>query len=344
MTAAKPGGKPPASANPKSRTAFVTGGTGFLGVNLIDRLLDDGWTVTALHRTNSKLDELKSRKVTLAEGDIIDAASLTRAMPRDLDAVFHVAASISLWSRKNAEQEEINVGGTRNVIEAALAAGAAKLVHTSSISVYGLQKGKIDESAEQLGRVSWLGYQRSKYLAEEEVRTGVGRGLPATILNPCNIIGAYDQSGWARLIRMIADGSLPGVPPGSNSFAQVGEVAKAHIAAVDKGKVGENYLLGGVDDSILNMVQMIGRLLDREVPSKPIAPWKLQAVSRLAAAVAAVTGKEPRVSPESAALASRQLFGDSSKAERELGYRAVPLEEMLRESIDWLRRRGLIAA
>jgi nucleoside-diphosphate-sugar epimerase len=328
----------------KPRTAFVTGGTGFLGINLIDRLLAEGWTVTALHRAGANVDELKARKVALAEGDVTDPGSLARAMPKDVDAVFHAAASLNMWSRKNAEQHAINVDGTRNLVEAAIAAGAKKLVHTSSISVYGIQTGKIDETAEQRGRISWLGYQRTKFLAEEEVRAGIGRGLQATILNPCNIIGAYDQTGWARLIRMVADGSLPGVPPGSASFAHVGEVAKAHVAAVEAGGVGENYLLGGVDDSYLNMVRTIGRLLDRKVPAKPLAPWKLRVFARLAVALAAVTGKEPRVTPEGAALGSRYLFADCAKAERALGYKAVPLEAMLQESIDWLRGRGLIDA
>ncbi|MDH3234589.1 MAG: NAD-dependent epimerase/dehydratase family protein [Alphaproteobacteria bacterium] len=327
-----------------ARTAFVTGGTGFVGINIVDTLLAAGWTVTALHRAGANVDELSARGVTLAEGDITNPASLARAIPKGVDAVFHVAASMNMWSRRNAEQHAINVGGTRNVVEAALAAGARKLIHTSSISVYGIQKGRIDESAEQLGRVSWLGYQRTKFLAEEEVRAGIGRGLPATILNPCNIIGAHDRTGWARLIRMIAEDTLPGVPPGSNSFAHVGEVAKAHVAAVDKGVVGENYLLGGIDDSYLNMVQIIGRLLDRKVPTKPIVPWKLRLLGRFAAGVAAVTGKEPRITPESAALASRYLFADSSKAERVLGHKTVPLEDMLRESIDWLRANGLIDA
>jgi nucleoside-diphosphate-sugar epimerase len=331
-------------ATQDTRTAFVTGGTGFVGINIVDVLLKGGWSVTALHRARAEVSELEARGVALAEGDITDPASLARAVPREVDAVFHAAASLSLWSRRNVEQEAINVGGTRNVVAAARAAGAKRLIHTSSISAYGMQNGRIDETAEQLGRISWLGYQRTKYLAEEEVRAGIGRGLPAVILNPCSVVGAHDRTGWARLIRMVADGSLPGVPPGSCSFAHVGEVAKAHVAAVDKGKVGENYLLGGTDDTYLGFVRTIGRLLGREVTVKAFAPWQLKLYARLLAGVAMVTGKEPRVTPESAMFGCRNLFADCAKAERELGYEAVPLEDMLRESIDWLRGAGLIDA
>lgn len=326
------------------RTAFLTGGTGFVGINIVDALLADGWTVTALHRAGADTGELKKRGVALAEGDITDPASLARAIPGHVDAVFHAAASLSMWSRRNAEQEAINVGGTRNVVAAALAAGAKKLVHTSSVSVYGLQLGKIDETAEKQGRTSWLGYQRTKYLAEEQVLAGIERGLPAVIMNPCSIIGAHDRTGWARLIRMIAADALPGVPPGSCSFAPVRAVAKAHVAAVDNGTVGENYLLGGVDDSYLSFVRIAGDLLGRKVPNAPMAPWKLRLFGRILAGVAAITGKEPRVTPEGAALASRILFADSAKAARDLGYRTVPLEEMVRECIDWLRGEGLIDA
>jgi len=331
-------------ASQDTRTAFVTGGTGFVGINIVDALLKQGWAVTALHRAGADIGELKARGVALAEGNITDPASLARAIPKDVDAVFHAAASLSMWSRKNAEQEAINVGGTRNIVEAALVAGAKKLIHTSSVSVYGLQPGRIDETAEKLGRTSWLGYQRTKFLAEEEVRAGIERGLPATILNPCSIIGAHDRTGWARLIRMIAADALPGVPPGSCSFAPVRAVAEAHVAAVDAGEVGENYLLGGVDDSHVSFVRIAGALLNRKVPTTPMAPWKLRLFARILAGVAAITGKEPRVTPEGAALASRNLFADSAKAARVLGYKTVPLETMVRESIDWLREEGLIEA
>jgi nucleoside-diphosphate-sugar epimerase len=124
----------------------------------------------------------------------------------------------------------------------------------------------------------------------------------------------------------------------------VGEVAKAHVAAVDKGRVGENYLLGGADESYLAFARIAGDLLGRKVPNTPMAPWKLRLFGRILAGVAAITGKEPRVTPEGAALASRNLFADSSKAARDLGYKTVSLEDMVRESIDWLRREGLIDA
>ncbi len=327
-----------------NRIAFVTGGAGFLGINLIDALLAQGWRVTALHRPTSDLEQLSRRKVTLAPGDIAVASTLASAIPQKPDAVFHVAASLNQWSRRNELQYIINVEGTRNVVGAALEAGAKRFIHTSSISAYGLQPGRITESAEQLGRVSWINYQRTKYLAEEEVRAGLKRGLDAVILNPCNIIGAYDTTGWARIIRLIDQGKLPGAPPGAASFCDVGEVALAHVAAVDRGRTGENYLLGGVDTSYLEMIGTIGRLLGKDVPARPKPAWLLYLAARIGGFGAVFTGREPRITREMAGLVTRNLFADCAKAEAELGYASVPLDRMLAGSIAWLRSEGLIEA
>lgn len=337
--------KPKTTKKPsRSRHAFVTGGTGFLGINLIDRLLAQGWRVTALHRPTSDLKQLRRRNVTLAAGDIAVASTLAAAMPAKPDAVFHVAASLNQWSRHNDLQHLVNVQGTANVVEAALQAGAKRFIHTSSISVYGLQPGRITESAEKRGRTSWINYQRTKYLAEAEIGKGLKNGLDAVILNPCNIIGAHDATGWARIIRLIDEGKLPGAPPGAASFCDVGEVAQAHIVAVDKGRTGENYLLGGIDTSYLEMIGVIGRLLGREVPMRAKPAWQLHLAARIGGLIAGFTGRQPRITREMAGLVTRNLFADCAKAEAELGYASVPLERMLAGSIDWLRGEGLIEA
>jgi nucleoside-diphosphate-sugar epimerase len=131
--------------------AFVTGGTGFLGLNLVEQLVAAGWQVTALHRTTSDLSKIRRFPVDLVVGDLTDPASLRRAVPRALETVFHVAADTSVWSRHDDRQTRINVDGTRHVVEAALASGARRFVHTSTWNVYGLEQGAIRESSPQLG-------------------------------------------------------------------------------------------------------------------------------------------------------------------------------------------------
>src|SRR5471030_2449542 len=152
-----------------AKTAYVTGSNGFVGINLVEQLGLQGWRVLALHRRTSDTRYLKrlmeKSPVELLEGDINDAGSLSRTLPRGVDALFHVAGSTNLWSKHNAEQDRINIEGTRNVVEAALQAGAKRFVHTSSISIWGMMNGTVDETTVPAGNVSPVNYQRSKYAA-----------------------------------------------------------------------------------------------------------------------------------------------------------------------------------
>lgn len=325
------------------RTAFVTGANGFLGLNLVEALLAQQWKVLALHRAGSDIAYLRKLAAERVVGDINDRDSLMRVLPKGADAVFHVAGDLNLWSRMNAAQDRVNIEGTRQVAGAALAAGAKRFVHTSTISVYGLQPGRIDETAEKQGRDSWINYQRSKFLAEEEVRKAIARGLDAVIVNPASILGRYDRTGWARIIRLVHERRLPGVPPGKASFCHAAEVARAHVAAAERGRRGENYLLGGTDASFHELVRVIGEVTGRPVPSRPTPAWLLRAAARIRTLVAAVTGRHPALTPETVGLVTREMQCDSGKAMRELGYRAVPLSAMVRESYDWLRQEGFIA-
>jgi dihydroflavonol-4-reductase len=327
-----------------ARTAFVTGGTGFLGRHVVEQLTSLGWRVVALHRPTSDVKHLKAYGVELAVGSITDAKSLLRAMPEGCDAVFHIAGNTSLWSGGDAEQTRENVGGTRNVVEAAIARKARRLVHTSTEGAWGEQHEEgFDETAKSNALASTINYERSKYLGELEVDKGVGRGLEACIMCPGHIVGKYDASQWARMITLVQRGKLPGVPPGRGTWAHATQVAKAHIAAVDKGRSGERYLLGGTWGTYLEVVTIIGRLTGKKVPTKPMPAWIIRVLGRVSQWGSYVTKRAPTVTPEIATGTSRppHLF-KSDKAIRELGYEAVPLEAMFRESYEWLRDEGLL--
>src|SRR5262249_55863443 len=180
--------------------------------------------------------------VELAEGDILDLDSLRAAMPSDVDAVFHTAANLSVWSGRRLEQMRVNVTGTRNVCRACLERGAKRLIHTSTWNTFGLGLREISEDTPLTGAVSWIGYVRSKSLAEEEVLAAVRQGLYA-ILNPPHIIGRFDSRSWSRMFHVVKDGRLPGIPKARGSFVHAEAVAQAHLAAVERGRRGENYLL-----------------------------------------------------------------------------------------------------
>jgi len=325
-----------------TKTAFVTGATGFLGLNIVEHLTEQGWAVTALHRPASKLTALKRFPVTLAVGEIEDPALVANAMPEGLDAVFHVAGDVSFWSGHRARQTRTNVDGTRNVAQAAMKKGAKRFIHTSSIAVYGLQPGIVDEASPQLGRDSWINYLRSKALAEEEVLRATEAGLDAVILNPANIVGSYDAANWGSLFRLVAEDRLPGIPPGEAPFCHAAEVARAHLTAFERGRTGENYILAGTQAAYAEAFQVVGRLLGCQVAGRPMPALALALAGRLSEWKARFTRQEPEITPEMAALLCSHIRCRSDKAMRELGYRTVSLEIMFADCYQWLAAEGLV--
>jgi nucleoside-diphosphate-sugar epimerase len=324
------------------KTAFVSGGAGFLGLNLVENLVAAGWKVVVFDPASAGAATLEKPAVRCVEGDVTDVASCTGAMPEGVDAVFHLAADTSHWSRGDARQTRVNVRGTRVIVSAALERKARRFVHTSSIAAYGFQPGRISEESRSTALDSSINYFRSKRLAELEVQRGIEQGLDAVILNPANIIGPHDRSGWSRFFGLIDRGRLPGVPPGRASFCHVREVAAAELAAWERGRCGHHYLLGGADASFLELVQAIGKLLGRPTPTRTTPAWLSKLAGRLSLWGSCLTGREPELTPEKATLLSAELVCSSHKAEQELGYRPVPLESMLADCHRWLLEQHLL--
>ena len=300
--------------------------------------------MVALHRPTSDLTYLRRFPVRLAEGTLEDRASLFRAIPDGTDCIFHAAADVTFWSRHKARQMRANVDGTRNVVAAARERGVRKLVHTSTTSVYGFATAPFDETAPHAGRDSWFHYMQTKALAEEEVRGGITRGLDAVILNPANVIGPYDRNNWARLIRLAVAGSLPRIPPGRGSFCHAEDVARAHLAAVTKGRTGENYILAGADASYQDVVRLIGELVGRDLDRSVASARLLRVGGAVLGQLARITGREPLVTPEGAAFLSADLTCRSDKAVHDLDYHPASLRTMLEASVRWLRSEGIIPA
>lgn len=327
-----------------TKTAFVTGATGCVGLNLIEELLAQGWQVTAMHRAGSDLTVLRRLPVQCVVGDITDEGSLTGIVPRDVDCVFHVAGNTSMWVRTHDEQFRVNVEGTRNMVRAALEASARRFVLTSSIVAYGLHGGTISEDTPTRGTAARHNYVRSKALAEREVRQALKSGLQAVIINPSNLMGAYDTSNWSRMFRLVLRGRLPVVPPGGGSFCHAREVARAHVAAAERGRIGANYLLGGAECSYLGLAQEMSRLLGVKRRCVALPPRLLSGYARIEEMVAPLFGREPDVTPDAVELLSQNLYCDTRRAVRELGYKPQPLEKMLLDCLEWMRGQGLLTA
>ena len=326
-----------------SLTAYVTGASGFLGSALVRELHEQAWDVHVLVRRSSSLDAIRDLPLKVHHGDITDSESLTGSIPPDANAVFHVAASTSVWAGRNEEQERINVDGTRNVIQAAVEAGAGRLIHTSSFTTWGFQDATIDEDSPRTTASDWINYVRTKHLAEQMVTNAVQSGImDAVILNPGHILGPGDRHNWSRMIALINAEKLPGVPPGSGPFADVKEVAKAHIQAFHKGRSAEKYLLGGNSVTFLDVVRITGDILDRVVPGKATPAWVLRLAANVYSMMSRVTGKEPDLTPESAAMITRNLVCDSSRAQRELDYRFTDVRILLQQTINWMQSTGML--
>lgn len=324
------------------KSAFVTGATGFVGLNLVEQLLDQRWRVTAMHRKDSDLSELSRFKVERVVADITDKSSLKNIVPKNVDCVFHVAGNTSLWAKSHAEQLRVNIKGTRNMVRAALDAGARRFVHTSSIVAYGLHGGTITEETPTRGTTAKLNYIRSKALAEREVRRGITQGLKAVIVNPSNILGAYDTANFSRMFRLVKNGRLPAMPPGGGSFCHAREVALAHIAAAERGREGHNYLLGGAQSSYLGLVQQMSRILGVKRRFAVMPPRVLNIYARIEEWVAPLFNREPDVTCDAVELLSQNIYCNSQKAETELGYRPQPLELMLQDCYDWIVAQGTL--
>ncbi|MCJ9429780.1 SDR family oxidoreductase [Kordiimonas marina] len=325
-------------------TAFVTGATGFLGRHLIDVLEEKGWTIIAMVRNPAAARAVLDDRVTLVKGDLTDPHSIHDAMPEGVDCVFHAAADTSTWSKEAARQQRINVEGTSTLLQTMWNKKVGRMVYVSSIAIYGLHEDPISEDTPRLGATSWVSYVRTKAFAERKVKEAVDRGIDAVIVNPTHIVGRYDSHNWARLIQMMADGSLPGVPPGAGNFANGRAVAEGIVAAYEKGRTGENYILSGPHASFHEFLSIAADLLGLPHPKKPMPEWLLKLLSRVLGFFSLFTGKRPMITPEEAYFAGEAIAVKTDKAARELGYREVPLEQTIREAIDYLKEEKLLDA
>ena len=324
------------------KTAFITGATGFLGVNLVQQLLDADWKVTALHRKTSNLTYLKRFDVTLVEGAITDKDSLISAMPEGVDAVFHVAANTAMWSKWNDQQYQDNVIGTRNMVEVAQQKQAKRFIHTSSISAYGHHRDEIDETVESNALSSEMNYVVTKYQAELEVDKAIANGLDAVLVNPCDIMGPYDTHNWAQVIQAVYNNDVPGIPPGNAVVCHVRDVARAHISAFEKGRTGERHLLGGADVTMKEIFNTIERFMDKKESSFVLPKWVLRAVVPFYMLQSKLNGKEPILTYEKYLELKFPKHVTSKKAIVELDYKTTPLNESIRDSYEWLKMENLL--
>jgi dihydroflavonol-4-reductase len=323
---------------------LVTGATGFVGSNVAEALAARGDHVRVLRRTTSQLKALEGVPVDYAVGDILDPDSLLAAM-QGRELVFHVAAMSQYWRSSKETVYRVNVEGTRNVVQAALAAGVQRVVHTSSVAALGYPPHgtAADESQVFPTELSWWPYGHSKHLAELEVQMAVERGLSAVIVNPTIVIGPRDVNFISgSLIRASVKDQLLVVPPGGSNIVHVDDVVDGHLAAAESGRVGERYILGGENLSHWDAAVTIASVTGGPRPRLVLPHWALPPLARIIDTFNALSPWPPLVAGEQILLGGETFYVDNSKAVRELGLPQTPLRQAAEDAYKWYREHGLL--
>jgi dihydroflavonol-4-reductase len=319
-----------------SRTAFLTGGTGFVGANLARMLLDDGWRVRALARPGSDRRNLDGLALDIVEGDLGDA-DLERRIG-GCEAVFHVAAHYSLFRRDRSALLRSNVDGTRNVLRAARAAGVARTVYTSSVAAIGVRHGGIADESYQSPAERLIGtYKLSKYLAEREAMDAARAGQDVVVVNPTTPIGPWDRKPTPTgdiFVRFLRGAMWAMVDTGLN-FVDVTDVARGHLLAYDKGRSGERYILGCENLPLRTLLERVGAETGRPAPRFSVPLWLPLGVAWVDETILGRLGRRPQIPIDGVKMSRESMYYDTSKAERQLGFRPAPIDGAIRAAIRW---------
>src|SRR5919109_2653157 len=325
---------------------LVTGGTGFVGANVIRALLTRGAEVRALVRPRSDTRNLDSLDVELVAGDLRDRGSLEAAL-EGCDTVYHVAAMYALWAPNPKEIYDSNVTGTVNLLEAAGRAGVEKIVYTSSVATIGLPKdGALGTEEVPLPPEDLVSdYKRSKYLAEQEVLKYAQRGLPVVIVNPSFPVGPWDvkPTPSGQIIVNFLRGKIPAYVDTGLNVVDVEDVALGHIMAAERGRVGERYILGHANLTLPELFRLLEQVSGVKAPHIRIPYAAAYLAAHVSEFVArAITRKSPFVTLAGVKLSRKRMFFDASKAVRELGLPQTPAVEALGKAVEWFRAHGYV--
>ena len=336
---------PSAESNLPEVRALVTGGSGFIGANLVAGLVEEGISVRVLHRETSSLEALQGLHYETAIGDILDEPDALAAAMAGCHWVFHVAAVADYWRQPRDRLYRVNVEGVRRVLAAARHAGVARFVFTSSVAALGLPRpGEyLDEEHTFNVRPSHFPYGHSKHLAEQEVQSAVAQGLDAVIVNPTVVLGPRDVNQISgSIILEAARGLVRFVPPGGVNYVDVGDVVAGHIAAARRGRVGERYILGAHNLSHAEAIPIICRVVGRRPPRLQIPGWMLPPAAVVVRAARALFGRPRALDESQVRLLGAEIYADAGKARRELDLPQTPFLEAVQEAYNWYNKHGYL--
>ena len=323
---------------------LITGANGFVGSAVMRHCLDAGQEVRVIVRPGSDRKNLEGQDIEIFEGDLQDKTSLENAV-NNCNAVFHVAADYRLWIPDPDNMYQTNVTGTRDLMLASAEAGVDKIVYTSSVAVLGLNSdGTSANENTSVNEQDMIGhYKRSKYLAEQEILKLVNvNGLPAIIVNPSTPLGPRDikPTPTGKIILDTLNDRMPAYVDTGLNIVHVDDVAKGHLLAFEKGKIGERYILGGDNLSLQAILGIICELTDKKPPSIKLPHNLILPVAWCMERWADISKKEPRATVDGIRMSKKLMYFSSDKAINELGYEIRPVKEALKDAIDWFIENG----
>jgi dihydroflavonol-4-reductase len=322
------------------KPTLVTGATGFVGWHVARKLLERGERVRALARDPARLRELED--VERVQGDLRDPESLAKAV-EGCGVVYHVAADYRLWTRDPQEMFRSNVDGTRNLFEAAQRRGIERVVYTSTVGCIGIPKDGIGDEQTPVGIEDMQGpYKRSKFLAEKVALEFAAGGFPVVIVNPTAPVGDHDfkPTPTGKMLVDFVRGAMPAFLDTGLNVVDVRDVAAGHLAACDRGKAGERYILGAENLTLQSIFGMLAKAVGRPAPRMRIPYAVAYAAGVVSTAWAGVTGKEPLAPLDGVRMARKKMWVRLDKAERELGYAPGPAANALERAVEWFRANG----
>ncbi|MFQ5996197.1 MAG: hopanoid-associated sugar epimerase [Dehalococcoidales bacterium] len=324
---------------------LVTGATGFIGANLVRELLKQGYRVRALVRKGSNQRSIEGVDVEVVLGDLRDRGSLEKAL-EGCDVLFHVAAAYTFWSPDPKLIYETNVKGTENILGAARDKGIKKVIYTSTESTIGIRDGCLGTEEMETSLECLSGhYKKSKYLAEKLALKTCQEGLPLVVVNPTMPVGPWDikPTPTGQVIVDFLNGRMPACVNTGLNVVDVEDVAKGHILALEKGRLGERYILGNKNLTLRQIFTILERITGIRAPRFDIPVWLALGAAHVDEFVSGkVFRRYPRIPLEAVRAARKFRHFDCSKAVSELGFAQTPVEEALDKAVRWFRQNGYV--
>jgi dihydroflavonol-4-reductase len=325
---------------------LVTGAAGFLGSHVTRQLVARGEDVRVLMRPSSSNRAISDLSLEYVTGDLRDAPSLDRAMS-GAHRVFHVAADYRLWAKNPQDIYDSNVGGTKNLLDAARRAGIEQLIYTSTVATIAVDRPALPNEFTDSRLEEMIGhYKRSKWTAEQEALQAAKNGLPVIVAMPTTPVGPWDwkPTPTGKIILDFLNGKMPGYVETGLNFVGVEECAAGHLLIADRGKIGERYLLGAENLTLKGLLDILSRITGLPAPMMKIPHGVALGVAYVESAFSRMLGKEPQIPVEGVKIARHMMFVDASRAKRELGFEPGPVEAALLRAVRWYQANGYVNA